>query len=578
MVRIVQSICIFLALLISLPAFCQSSSTAGPSQIPGECETLPSDTPPELVQGLAAQPTAKLYDQLGLLYGRAGRSRCASIAFEAALALDPNAMQTRYNLSLALIENHQPAEAVDQLRLVLQQQPDSFTAHNALGLALQDLGRSEDAVNEFKAALKINTRYALACYDLAQLLSSQHSFPAAIYYLKQGLASSPAPQLVLQMKTALAVAHSQLGNYTQAAQVLQELVAAQPESVDLHYDLATAYAHQENYVEAINEYKEVLRLDPSRTPVELLLAKALLNQSNVEESLPYLRDYVQRNPGDPEGLEILGDALKDSNHPQEALEVLQRAVKANPNSYKAHYDLGVMLGRSGRLAEAIRELQAAVKLKPDGSEARYQLSRLLARNKQEVAAKQQLTIFEKLKQDDERQTKAAFLSNQANGALQQGRTKDAIETYRQAVALEPKDSKLHYNLAIALAKDGDHAAEQREIAKAVELDPKFAQAHNQLGSSLLSSGKLAEAEGEFRKALDLDPQSADALNNLGTVLGREGKNTEAEGFFRRAVTLDPQAPLGYVNLGLTIAAEKKYTDAEYQLQNALELDANNVTL
>lgn len=574
--KIARCFCLFLALVISLPVAAQTSGTgSAASQIPRECEALPSDTPPELVQALATQPTAKLYDQLGLLYGRAGSPRCASVAFQAALVLDPNATQTRYNLSLALIENRQPAEAVDQLRVVLQQQQDSFAAHNALGLAFQDLGRSDDAIDEFRTALRINRHFALAYYDLAQLLSSQHSDAAAIYYLKQGLASSPAPQLMLQMKTALAVAYAQLGNYAESLPVLQELVAAQPDSVDLHYDLATAYAHQENYAEAAKEYKEVIRLDPSRAPAELLLAKALLNQSNLEESLPYLRDYVQRNPSDPEGLEILGDALKDSTHPQEAVDVLQRAVKANSRSYKAHYDLGVMLGRSVRLNDAIRELQSAVQLKPDGPEARYQLSRLFARNKQDGAAKQQLAVFEKLKEDDERQTRAAFLGNQATGALQQGRAKEAVEDYRKAVALEPRDPKLHYSLAIALAKLGDRAGEQRELIRGIELDPKFSQAHNQLGSSLLLDGKLADAEREFRKAVDSDPQSADVLNNLGTALGREGKNAEAEAFFRRAVTIDPQAPLGFVNLGLTLAAEKKYSEAEQQVQNALELEANN---
>lgn len=575
--RIARYVCVPLAWVVSLPVLAQPSGTGSTApQIPSECEALPSGTSPELVQALAVQPTAKLYDQLGLLYGRAGRPKCAGTAFRAALVLDANATQTRYNLALALIEDHQPAAAADQLRIVLAQQPDSFAAHNALGLALQDLGRFDDAVIEFRTALKMNRRFGLAYYDLAQLLSSQHDDEAATYYLKQGLASSPAPQLALQMKTALAVAYAQLGNYAEAVPVLQELVAAQPDSVECHYNLATAYAHRENYDEAAKEYKEVLRLDPSRALAELLLAKALLNHSNVEESLPYLRDYVQRNPSDPEGLEILGDALKDSSHPQEALDVLQRAVKVNPKSYKIHYDLGVMLARSGRLDDAIRELQSAVKLKPDGSEARYQLNRVLARNKQDAAAKQQLAIFETLKEDDERHTKAAFLGNQASGALQQGRAKEAVESYREALALEPQDPKLHYSLAIALAKLGNSAAEQRELTKAIELDPKFSQAHNQLGLSLLQAGKLADAEREFRQALDSDPQSADALNNLGTVLGREGKDDEAEGLFRRAVIVDPQAPLGFVNLGLTLAAEKKYSEAEQQFQNALELDANSV--
>jgi tetratricopeptide (TPR) repeat protein len=571
-----------LLLTLSVPALLSAQDTLNPTsskataglQLSTEC--LSADrAPADLVQAVIAQPNAPAYDQLGVAFGRDGDYRCAESAFEAALAIDPAAVQPRYDLALALIQVHQPQRAAQELRTVIEQQPDSFAAHNALGLALQDLHNPDAAKQEFKTAIAISPRFALAYYDLGQLLSSQGSYKVAAYYLEQGLTTSPVPQLSLQMKAALAVAHAQLGDYSAAIPLLQEVVAANQNAAELHYDLATAYAHRENYREAVKEYKEVLRLDPSRSDAQLLLAKALLNQSAIEAAIPYLQDYVHRNPNNSEGLEVLGDALKDSSHPTEAIAALNRAIEANPSSYKSHYDLGVVLGRSGSLDDAIHELQMAVKIKPDGSEARYQLARLLSRNKQNDAAKEQFTAFEELKQKEEQQTKAAFLGNQANDWLKQGRLKEAVEGYRKAVSLNPNDAKLHYNLAVALARVGDDSAQRFELQQAISLDSRFASAHNQLGSLLMSEGQFSDAEREFTTALDIDPQSAEALDNLGTSLGRQGRNEEAERLFQRAIDADPQSPLGYVNLGLTLASMGRYTDAERQFRTALQLQPGN---
>lgn len=529
------------------------------------------------LEAVSAQPTAENYERLGTLYGQGGDPQCAAEAFTAALALDPDSASARYSLALALIESHNPQRAETELRTVLRRQFGSPQVHNALGLTLQDLGKPDAAAEEFQTALKLSPKFALADYDLAQVLSSQRNYRAAIHYLKQGLANSPAPMLAVQLKNALAVAYSHLGEYEQAIAVFEELISTQPQSPDLHFDLATAYAHREDYAKAVAEYKEVLRLDPNRYDAELLLAKALLNQSQPEDSLSYLRNYVVHKPSDAEGLEVLGEALKNSSHFDEASTVLTRAIKANPSSYKAHYDLGVVLGRSGKTARAIAELQTAVKLKPEESEARYQLAQMLSKSGDREAARLQFAAFERLKNAEEQQTKAAFLGNQGNDQLKAGRNREAVESFRSAAALKPQDGKFHFNLAVALSRVGDHAGEERELKEALKLDPKFFQAHNALGSLYMTQGQVQAAEKEFRAALFDDPQSSETLNNLGTVLDRQGKNEESEAFFRRAIAADPEGPLGYVNLGLLLASAGRYSEAEQQLHNALQLDGANET-
>jgi predicted Zn-dependent protease len=61
-------------------------------------------------------------------------------AFEAALALDPDQPEARFNLANLVLENGDLELAVAELRRVLQTAPDFADAHYNLAVALERLG------------------------------------------------------------------------------------------------------------------------------------------------------------------------------------------------------------------------------------------------------------------------------------------------------------------------------------------------------------------------------------------------------------------------------------------------------
>lgn len=585
MLRRLPAICAIILLFATLPSCARSQTSA---QTPSAESThavapkAPAGCLDPAHRGRGAQTRAldslsraAALDALGQSFGKQGNFPCARAAFEAALALNPESMQSRYDLALALLSTNEPKRASEELRTLLKAHPDFFQAHNALGLALQDLGQSGKATESYQTALNINPHFGAAAYNLAQLLIAQKKYAAAIYRLRQGLADSPAPELALNMKVALAAAFAQTGDYEQALPLLQEVVLLRPASPQAHFDLATALAHRESFQAAAAEYKKALELDPAHDAALLSLAKALMNQSSVDEAIPYLQRFVGRNPDNAEGLEILGDALKESSRFPEAEMTLRRAARLDPSNYKVRYDLGVVLDQQGKEDLAIEELQAAIRLKPEATEAHYRLARILGRKEERPEAARELDTFTQLKEEDDRKKRASQLSTEANDLLDHGRAKESAEAYRQAILLMPKDARLHYNLAVALSRLGDSAGQSRELKQAIDLDPNFSLAHDQLGSFYLRQGQLAEAEREFRAAIRLDPRAAEPLNNLGTLLGRQGRNDEAESLFQQAVEIDPQFTQAYVNLGLTYAAKGSFPEAEKQFNAALWLDPKN---
>src|SRR3984893_6651294 len=166
------------------------------AQMPAACKG-----PAELEKVIATQPSAGVYDALGAYFGQQQQLSCAIATFEAAVHQDPNSWEARFNLSLALLQKHDPVRAARELRIATRIKPDDPLGHIALGEALGELGQNEAAIEEFKFALKSDPKSIPALDELAKALIAQKRYSAAIAYLKDA-----PPNPVLQ--DDLAVAYS----------------------------------------------------------------------------------------------------------------------------------------------------------------------------------------------------------------------------------------------------------------------------------------------------------------------------------------------------------------------------------
>ena len=78
-----------------------------------------------------------------------------------------------YNLGIALDDLGRPDEAVTRYEQALAIQPDYAEAHNNLGNALDELGRQEDAITHYEQALAIKPDYAEAHRHLTNIKPKQ---------------------------------------------------------------------------------------------------------------------------------------------------------------------------------------------------------------------------------------------------------------------------------------------------------------------------------------------------------------------------------------------------------------------
>src|ERR1700693_1149466 len=92
-----------------------------------------------------------------------------------------------------------------------------------------------------------------------------------------------------------------------------------------------------------------------------------------------------------------------------------------------------------------------------------------------------------------------FLAFQSNfyelgiKALDEKRYDAAVENFINAIAAEPKDYTLFFNLALAYSLQGKDAEAVPEYKKALEIKPDLYQAQLNIGISLLREKRGAEA-------------------------------------------------------------------------------------
>jgi tetratricopeptide (TPR) repeat protein len=133
-------------------------------------------------------------------------------------------------------------------------------------------------------------------------------------------------------------------------------------------------------------------------------------------------------------------------------------------------------------------------------------------------------------------------------ALQQGRFEAAVDLIQQALAVRPADN-FHCNLGNALKALGRRAEAIGSYRQALALNPRLADAWCNLGNALLEEGQAQEAEAACRQALALRPAFAEAHCNLGNALLKQDRVDEAIDCYQRALQAQPGLAVVYANLG-----------------------------
>jgi tetratricopeptide (TPR) repeat protein len=123
----------------------------------------------------------------------------------------------------------------------------------------------------------------------------------------------------------------------------------------------------------------------------------------------------------------------------------------------------------------------------------------------------------------------------------------AVETFQQAIKLDPELAEAYFRLGLALDAVGKEQEAEDNYKKATEKYKKYladnskdADAHYNLGQAYAGLHLYTEAVREYRQATRLKEDDADMFYDLGTALTKLAQYDEAASAFSKSLEIDPE--------------------------------------
>ena len=336
-------------------------------------------------------------------------------------------------------------------------------------------------------------------------------------------------------------------------------------------------------------------------PVILMLLAAC--SGGLAQTHTTIRHYKERIDETPPEIAEAEDAIQKNDFAG-AETLLKKALDKDPNNYQAWFDLGFVLNRLGRTDESIAAYRKSVAAKPDVFESNLNLGLMLARA-HNPEAEQFLRAATTLKPTEHTEEGQARAWLALAHLLENKKPEDALQAYRKASELTPKDPEPHLSAGLLHERQKEFSDAEAEYKQALALDARSTEAaigltnlymksgrlseaepllrrlaaerpddaglHLQLGRVLAAQGKKDDAIAELQTALKLAPADADAQRDLADLYAIAGKNDLAEAAYRALLTAHPNDAELHRGLGKALLLQKKFPEAQQEFLAAVRL-------
>lgn len=319
-----------------------------------------------------------------------------------------------------------------------------------------------------------------------------------------------------------------------------------------------------------------VREEPS-SPPELTQAETLIQKRDYAGAEPLLRKVVQTDPSNNvswlyEAWFDLGFVENGLGDVPESIAAYRKSVAAKPDVFESNLNLGLQLAKSGQ-PDAEQFLRTATKLKPTGQAAEglerawLSLGHVLeaARPEEAITAYHQATLLQP--RDPEPYLSAGALFEK------QSKYSDAIEEYKQALALDPNSDAL-IGLANVYMRGRQFPEAEEYLQKLVAAHPDNAGAHIELGRVLIAENKNDAALMELQAGAKLAPSDLSVQRDLAGLYTTLGKNDQAEAVYRSLLAADPKNAELHRDLGQSLLREKKTPEAQQEFLAAVSLNSD----
>ena len=246
--------------------------------------------------------------------------------------------------------DHQAARALAET--LVGENPDSFAAVHLLGASLAALGQLALGAIVLRQALALQPRSTQARHNLAMALEKlgRPQDAAAVHVQAAATAASLEPAV------RLAETRMSAGDTEAALTIWQNIAGQRPEQAHVHRRMGDALHQLRRSDEAVDAYRRALRLSPQSADAHAGLGRALVALDRADEAVAcYLE--VLGSASVPRLWSGLGLALLADGRPEEALAAFDHALQQQSDYIAARWNRSIALLSLGRFEEGWRDYE-----------------------------------------------------------------------------------------------------------------------------------------------------------------------------------------------------------------------------
>lgn len=169
---------------------------------------------------------------------------------------------------------------------------NNYRSHYNLGNALSEKGRTDEAIDHYKEAIRINPEYAPSYNNLANALANQGQYEDAIPYFHEAIRIDPES---VEAYRNLGLVLSFQGKTDEAIQYMREAVRIKPNDAVAHNDLGYLLLKKGREKEALEHFLEEINLRPDTGfQTFYTIARIYGKNGNIEKAISWLSLAVEK--------------------------------------------------------------------------------------------------------------------------------------------------------------------------------------------------------------------------------------------------------------------------------------------
>jgi len=237
-----------------------------------------------------------------------------------------------------------------------------------------DLGKFEDAIQNYDKAIELDSNVNSACYyNRGTAYFSLGKFEDAIQDYNKAIDLNPNDESVYYNR---GVAFIYLNEYEKAIENLSKAIDLNPNKDSTYYNRGIAFTNLSDSEKAIKDFNKAIDLNSNNASYYNNRGTLYINQGNYDEAVKDFSKAIDLNPIFTFGYSNLGNLYNNLNKYEKAIKNLSKAIDLDPNFSDAYNIRGVSYVNQKKFSEAIKDFSKAIDLNPNDKEYYYNLGNL----------------------------------------------------------------------------------------------------------------------------------------------------------------------------------------------------------